>query len=139
VFRNLSPEKEPFVATIDEYASLVPVGRSGYRWRTQRLPALNTGGYVVSIAAIILDLEQQLLDPTVRTAPSALHQLLSDVFMEFGSLGSDVVLATHRLIRTADTGATTCSLRSSVWRCREGNWQMYFHQGAPVGQRNSRG
>jgi len=44
----------------------------------------------------------------------------------------DVVLATYRLTCRASPGAPAMhSLRSSVWRLKQGKWQLLFHQGTP--------
>ena len=89
-----------------------------------------------------------------------LDDLLADDFLEFGSSGNsydkkiqlersesntsvqfavtdfeikclatDVVLATYRTYKHNDG---TRALRSSIWKFKEGKWQMVFHQGTPV-------
>ncbi|QNK02342.1 DUF4440 domain-containing protein [Dyella telluris] len=48
-------------------------------------------------------------------------------------LAEDVALVTYRGYRVATPqrpGAD--SLRSSIWRLRDGRWQMQFHQGTPL-------
>ncbi|MCP8967783.1 DUF4440 domain-containing protein [Ectobacillus ponti] len=102
----------------------------------------------------IQELEQQLLEPGVRTAPAELDKLLADSFFEFGSSGKvwykqdmtggisvrkmtmsdfalhplaeDVVLATYR-VKDETRGVHT--LRSSIWKRTGEQWQMVFHQG----------
>ena len=50
------------------------------------------------------------------------------------ALTADVALVTYRVVRRDHTeGATAASLRSSVWRFRDGGWRMVFHQGTRVG------
>lgn len=45
-------------------------------------------------------------------------------------LGKEVVLATYRLKKaSADEKKMTPSLRSSIWKKTDGQWQMMFHQG----------
>jgi glyoxylase I family protein len=50
-------------------------------------------------------------------------------------LGEDVALTRYRLMRRRSThDKPTQSLRSSVWRKRDGRWQMTFHQGTGVAE-----
>jgi glyoxylase I family protein len=45
----------------------------------------------------------------------------------------DVALATYRVHREASAERPAAdSLRSSLWRCRQGRWRMVFHQGTPL-------
>ena len=49
------------------------------------------------------------------------------------ALGDGVALTRYRLLRRRSTQeAPTQSLRSSIWRRRDGRWQMAFHQGTLV-------
>ena len=55
------------------------------------------------------------------------------VDFEVVKLGEDAALTRYRLLRRRSTHDTpTQSLRSSLWRRREGRWQMTFHQGTLV-------
>ena len=48
-------------------------------------------------------------------------------------LAADVALTRYRLLRRRSTHEEpTQSLRSSIWRRRDGRWQMAFHQGTFV-------
>ena len=47
-------------------------------------------------------------------------------------MGDDAVLATYRVICIDESGATTQSLHSSIWRARGGAWKLWFHQGTKV-------
>jgi hypothetical protein len=48
-------------------------------------------------------------------------------------LADDVALVTYRGHRVATPERPAVdSLRSSIWRLREGAWQMQFHQGTPL-------
>ncbi|RYX83033.1 DUF4440 domain-containing protein [bacterium] len=49
---------------------------------------------------------------------------------EIRVLAFDAVLATYRVTRreSSEAGAVS-SLRSSIWKLRDGSWQMVFHQG----------
>jgi hypothetical protein len=59
-------------------------------------------------------------DPVVR---SLAH-------FEVTRLGEDAAITRYRLLRQRSTHERPSqSLRSSVWRRRDGRWQMVFHQG----------
>lgn len=47
-------------------------------------------------------------------------------------LAPGLVLATYTSTRVSSTGQQVSALRSSLWRFREGRWQVIFHQGTPV-------
>jgi hypothetical protein len=98
------------------------------------------------------ELETSLHRHEVRTSSSAVSKLLADDFVEFGSSGrvfnkpsiinslksekedlkikvtdfkaeylaENIVLVTYR---------SNTSLRSSIWKLINGQWQMIFHQG----------
>lgn len=91
-----------------------------------------------------------------------LARLLADVFLEFGSSGGvynkkgilenlpncgtvyqaknmeartlshDVIQTTFRTIQTKTDGTASESLRSSIWKKIDDEWQMLFHQGTLV-------
>ncbi|GIM47279.1 hypothetical protein DNHGIG_40930 [Collibacillus ludicampi] len=112
-----------------------------------------------SINEHLCQLEKRLLEPEIRTAPAELEKLLADDFFEFGSSGNirykkdcigegglsvremtlydfdihplseDVVLTTYRVM---DETRMQYTLRSSIWKFRDGRWQMFFHQGTPT-------
>ncbi|WP_168209767.1 nuclear transport factor 2 family protein [Chromobacterium paludis] len=44
-------------------------------------------------------------------------------------LGEGVVQITYKSVRDPASSAPRHALRSSIWRCRDGRWQMVFHQG----------
>lgn len=107
----------------------------------------------------LCQLEEQLLKPEIRTSPVDIEKLLADDFLEFGSSGNvwykrdcigegvlkvrdmtlfdfqvhllseDVVLTTYRV---EDKTRMQHTLRSSIWRFRDGRWQMFFHQGTQM-------
>lgn len=113
----------------------------------------------IVLAEHIRELEEQLLSNPVRTNPAAVALLIADDYIEFGSSGrvwrkqdqvgeggagevrmtlshfelrtlsEDTVLATFRIFNE-DSGMHC--LRSSIWKFRDGRWQMFFHQGTPV-------
>ncbi len=106
--------------------------------------------------AVVRRLENELLEPAVRSDPSRLAALLHPAFEEIGSsgrlwsrdavveslgdedpspvlevlstdtVGDGVVLLTSR---TSD--ARGASLRSSLWLRVDGRWRLRFHQGTP--------
>ena len=106
------------------------------------------------------ELEESLLLPDVRKS-KRLGELIANDFVEFGSsgrtytkpdlvealqteapvkqtaadfrvslFGKDVALLTYRIHRHSIPPLHT--LRSSVWRLRDGQWQMVFHQATPT-------
>ena len=103
------------------------------------------------------ELEESLLLPDVRKS-ERLVELLDDSFIEFGSSGriytkadlvaalqaelpsiqttsdfkvsilaSDIAFVTYRIHHQSAT-PPVYTLRSSIWRFKEGQWQMVFHQ-----------
>lgn len=114
----------------------------------------------MDLHAHLLGLEQALQQSATRSDTRRLARLLADDFVEFGASGhvwgskaevidglqnevfsarsmtefvvkmlsEHVALVTYRCHRN---GVGT-SLRSSVWRAEEGQWQMVFHQGTPL-------
>ncbi|MBM7662250.1 hypothetical protein JOC85_003057 [Bacillus mesophilus] len=44
-------------------------------------------------------------------------------------LSPDVILATYKTLRHTDN---ISSLRSSIWKLKEDNWKMVFHQATPT-------
>jgi hypothetical protein len=112
----------------------------------------------MSLLQTLLELEQRLLAQATRIDAEAISQLIDDDFTEFGASGAvwckaDVVeslpdqVFVQRTITefavkpiSADTALVTyrcltddnTTLRSSIWRQREGRWQMVFHQGTFV-------
>jgi hypothetical protein len=110
----------------------------------------------------LLDLEQRLLDPSVRGSPQAVIPLLHPDFIEFGSSGrvytKDVLveMMLHQspgVVRIRDFEVREVTpevalvtyrtigaerretLRSSVWVRRAGGWQILFHQGTRIHDR----
>ncbi len=50
-------------------------------------------------------------------------------------LAADVALVTYRgNYRLASSEKVSRSLRSSIWRYRDGRWEVVFHQGTPSAQ-----
>lgn len=111
----------------------------------------------VNLKKYIKGLEEKLLRPEVRTNPEKLNELLADEFFEYGSSGNifskndcidavkiggtfkmtlhnfnmhtladDVVLATFQI---NDETRNRHTLRSSIWKYKNGRWQLFFHQG----------
>jgi hypothetical protein len=111
------------------------------------------------IAAMLLSLEKHLMDPAVRKDRAQVSALLAEDFREFGSSGKewsreaildllatepsqpppevedfslqliapDIALVTYRTIRPQQS-----TLRSSIWKCTEAVWQIFFHQGTKI-------
>lgn len=104
----------------------------------------------------LLELEVKLLKPETRTNLSELNKILADDFFEFGSSGNvwykkdaidgdglsvrrmtlldfeiyplsdNTVLVTYRV---KDETRVQNTLRSSIWKHKDGRWQLFFHQG----------
>ena len=112
--------------------------------------------YHSSLKEQLLQLEEQLLKPEIRTSKDKLSKLLADTFFEFGSSGKvlykdedisemtlgevrmtlsefevhplseEIVLTTYRIYNEVNEQH---SLRSSIWKIVDGDWKMHFHQG----------
>lgn len=114
------------------------------------------------LAEQIRALEEDLLDPAVRSDPERLEGLLADEFVEFGSSGrvwdkaavvaelpdlsdasfslsgfearplSETLVLARYRISIRDGDSVRHSLRSSLWTRRSARWQLLFHQGTPT-------
>jgi hypothetical protein len=51
---------------------------------------------------------------------------------EAKELSENFVLTTFKTKRTINDTDSVVSLRSSIWKKANGNWQMFFHQGTPT-------
>jgi len=110
----------------------------------------------------IRELEEQLLEPEVRSSPEKLALLLADDFLEIGSSGrtfdkkqiidaltdesefdyslqdfqvkqlSSDIALATYRIEIRQEAEPRTSLRSSIWVHRQGRWQLMFHQGTPT-------
>lgn len=106
-------------------------------------------------------LEESLLSHDVRKDINKLDEILANDFTEIGSsdfmfakknclmngvklyemslhnyqvqiLAPDVVLATYFI---EDSTRSRNTLRSSIWKCIDGRWQLFFHQGTITQQK----
>lgn len=112
-----------------------------------------------SLKEQLLQLEEKLLQPEIRSSKEELKNLLADSFFEFGSSGKvlykdenitemtlgevrmqlsdfevhplseEIILTTYRIYNELNKQH---SLRSSVWKFADGRWKMYFHQGTKM-------
>ena len=106
----------------------------------------------------LLELEQRLLSQATRGDAEEISRLIADDFAEFGASGgiwskADLVeqlpcqpftqrtisefavkpLSEHAALVTYQCHtAASNSLRSSIWRKQEEQWQMVFHQGTKL-------
>ncbi|MDG5788527.1 DUF4440 domain-containing protein [Evansella sp. AB-P1] len=109
----------------------------------------------VNVKEHLKELEERHIGLEVRKSNEELDKILADDFFEIGSSGymydkkecletgvvltemslhnyeiyplaSDVVLSTYFIV---DKTRSRNSLRSSIWKFKEGRWQLYFHQG----------
>ncbi|MFM9923828.1 VOC family protein [Variovorax sp. H27-G14] len=77
---------------------------------------------------------------TVWTRAAIIEALREEVFSERAMsdfrvrrMATDVALVTYRVHREAnDERPAADSLRSSLWKCRQGRWRMVFHQGTAL-------
>ena len=114
------------------------------------------------LTALLLNLEQLLMDPDFRKDRVRAAALLAEEFFEFGSSGRvwtraeildpssaspsapgvedfvvrsiapELVQATYRTARTTPESGQQAALRCSLWIWREDRWQVLFHQGTKV-------
>jgi len=113
------------------------------------------------LSTLLRELENKLLDPTVRQSPAELGRLLADEFVEFGSSGNvyrkkdcasgiptvrvdisdfqakllapGLALVTYRAFNHEPSRPHLAyTLRSSIWKLSGGQWRMIFHQGTPA-------
>ncbi|PYK09084.1 MAG: DUF4440 domain-containing protein [Verrucomicrobia bacterium] len=81
-----------------------------------------SSGHVFTKAQIVEALPQEI--PTKRSLSDFRVILLSD----------NIALVTYRATRASESDAQPVqSLRSSIWRSKDGRWQMLFHQGTLIG------
>lgn len=108
------------------------------------------------------NLEETLLDPTVRSSLATLNELIADEFIEFGCSGNvynkqqvidgllnevpflysltdfkKTILAPDIVLVTykfiqQKNNGSITSLRSSIWRLINNRWQIIFHQGTLI-------
>ncbi|MEX6507231.1 DUF4440 domain-containing protein [Jiella sp. M17.18] len=84
---------------------------------------IGSSGAVSGRAAIIAAL-------AVEAADGPVDRQVSD--MEVRLLSPEVALITYRVRRGRPGTASVVNLRSSIWTCKDGRWQMRFHQGTRV-------
>ena len=51
---------------------------------------------------------------------------------EAREISDNFVLNIFKTKRTINNTDVVISLRSSIWKKTDGNWQMFFHQGTPI-------
>jgi hypothetical protein len=74
---------------------------------------------------------------TIAGLQSEPHVEISLTDYQARILAPDVILATYRAVRSPRAPAQpTQSLRSSIWKRRDGRWQLVFHQGTPLLKRH---
>lgn len=69
--------------------------------------------------------KQQIIDALLNEKPAPLS--LTD--FQTRPLAPGLVLATYRAIRKGDSGQSSSSQRSSIWKYDDKRWQIVFHQG----------
>jgi hypothetical protein len=76
----------------------------------------------------------------IYNKPQTLDTLRSETAAEFAmsdfrvlSLAPGAALTTYRVSRfDRQSNRSTLSLRSSIWKMKDGRWQLVFHQGTPI-------
>lgn len=119
---------------------------------------------IESLQEYLYKLEIELLKPEVRKSAERLRELLANDYREFCcsgwiagynegdtcyepnvsfetkdfqavELASDYVQVTYKVKKKyEETGVEKYSNRSSIWRCYEGKWKMFFHQGTSTSE-----
>jgi hypothetical protein len=73
--------------------------------------------------------KRQIID--ALTKQPAVEVWLEDFQAQF--LAPDLALVTyHGNCKSPESGKVSHSLRSSIWRNRNGQWEVVFHQGTPI-------
>ena len=69
----------------------------------------------------------------IATLPLQPKEQLALTDFQVRLLAPTIALAMYRAVRSGEQQeAPQGSLRSSIWRCTAGRWQMVFHQGTPT-------
>lgn len=68
-------------------------------------------------------------DEVLKRLPTEDSPVIQAEDFQARQLGEDVVQITFKSVRDPASSAPRYTLRSSIWRCRDGRWQMVFHQG----------
>ncbi len=69
----------------------------------------------------------------IATLPLQPKEQLALMDFQVRLLAPTIALAMYRVVRSGEQQeAPQGSLRSSIWRCTAGRWQMVFHQGTPT-------
>ena len=64
------------------------------------------------------------------TEISSIQFIVSD--FQIKELSENVVLATFKTDKISTDNSSVISLRASIWKKINGNWQMVYHQGTPM-------
>lgn len=64
------------------------------------------------------------------TEISPIQFIVSD--FQIKELSENVVLATFKTNKISTDNSSVISLRASIWKKINGNWQMVYHQGTPM-------
>jgi hypothetical protein len=68
-------------------------------------------------------------DEVLKRLPTEDSPVIQAQDFQARQLGEDVAQITFQSVRDPAPSAPRYTLRSSIWRCRDGRWQMVFHQG----------
>ena len=103
--------------------------RPDVRRATEKVAALLADGFVEFASSGQVFDRRQILDALQHESPA--ERSLSDFHCTV--LAENIALVTYRATRLLPSDAAPAhSLRSSIWRLKNGQWQMVFHQGTLV-------
>lgn len=72
--------------------------------------------------------KMEVIDAMLTESP----RLISTVDFNVTELSQEIVLVTYcAAVSDISTATTTYSRRSSIWKNKDGNWKIVFHQGTP--------
>ncbi|MBN1778759.1 MAG: DUF4440 domain-containing protein [Candidatus Buchananbacteria bacterium] len=67
----------------------------------------------------------------IERLPSSISPKYKISDFQIRELADDVILATYKTNKQEEDSEKNLSLRSSIWKKNQGQWQMEFHQGTP--------
>lgn len=73
--------------------------------------------------------DKKITMDSLTNEPSPTYKIYD---FEILSFSDDFIQTRFKTDRTNLDGSNLTSLRSSIWRKKDGKWQMFFHQGTPV-------
>lgn len=85
-------------------------------------------------SGVVYGSREEIVDRLAQETPADNALQLTTYDYAIHPISADAVLLTYRsMSKPPGGGAPRLVLRSSIWRLREGRWQMVFHQGTVAG------